>query len=242
LLDCHSIPEVALLDCHSIPEVAVTACLVWKDWPHRVHPHGLVGKDCAQGLCRVLLRPQSNPRHRSDGKFPKKPGIPGIFPLFCRFWGDLGHLLGIFGSFWGILGGFGALSGPPPAPEQPPAQVRWKIPEKTRNSRNFPSFLQVLGWFGAFYWAFMGFFGHFGAFWVVLGLCRVLLRPQSNPRHRSDGKFQKNPEFREFSPFSSGFGAVWGIYWAFIGSFWGILGGFGALPGAAAAPEQPPAQ
>uniref|UniRef100_A0A8U8B1G6 Uncharacterized protein n=1 Tax=Geospiza parvula TaxID=87175 RepID=A0A8U8B1G6_GEOPR len=30
--------------------VAVTAVLVWKDWPHRVHPHGLVGKDCAQGL------------------------------------------------------------------------------------------------------------------------------------------------------------------------------------------------
>uniref|UniRef100_A0A8V5GZF9 Uncharacterized protein n=1 Tax=Melopsittacus undulatus TaxID=13146 RepID=A0A8V5GZF9_MELUD len=47
----------------TIPEVTVTACLVWKDWPHRVHPHGLVGKDCSNGLCQVVLRPQSNPRH-----------------------------------------------------------------------------------------------------------------------------------------------------------------------------------
>ncbi|XP_068034053.1 transcription factor RelB homolog, partial [Anomalospiza imberbis] len=58
-----TLPSIELLNCQAIPEVAVTACLVWKDWPHRVHPHGLVGKDCAQGLCRVLLRPQSNPRH-----------------------------------------------------------------------------------------------------------------------------------------------------------------------------------
>ncbi|KAM7026350.1 transcription factor RelB [Acridotheres tristis] len=58
-----TLPSIELLNCQGIPEVAVTACLVWKDWPHRVHPHGLVGKDCAQGLCRVLLRPQSNPRH-----------------------------------------------------------------------------------------------------------------------------------------------------------------------------------
>uniref|UniRef100_A0A6I8NSM5 RELB proto-onco, NF-kB subunit n=1 Tax=Ornithorhynchus anatinus TaxID=9258 RepID=A0A6I8NSM5_ORNAN len=40
-------------------EVDVVACLVWKDWPHRVHPHGLVGKDCADGVCRVRLRPHS---------------------------------------------------------------------------------------------------------------------------------------------------------------------------------------
>ncbi|XP_064262658.1 LOW QUALITY PROTEIN: transcription factor RelB [Passer domesticus] len=58
-----TLPSIELQGCQAIPEVAVTACLVWKDWPHRVHPHGLVGKDCAQGLCRVLLRPQSNPRH-----------------------------------------------------------------------------------------------------------------------------------------------------------------------------------
>ncbi|XP_030826649.1 transcription factor RelB [Camarhynchus parvulus] len=58
-----TLPSIELLNCQGIPEVAVTAVLVWKDWPHRVHPHGLVGKDCAQGLCRVLLRPHSNPRH-----------------------------------------------------------------------------------------------------------------------------------------------------------------------------------
>ncbi|XP_064593956.1 transcription factor RelB [Zonotrichia leucophrys gambelii] len=58
-----TLPTIELRGCEGIPEVSVTACLVWKDWPHRVHPHGLVGKDCAQGLCRVLLRPHSNPRH-----------------------------------------------------------------------------------------------------------------------------------------------------------------------------------
>ncbi|KAM9514286.1 transcription factor RelB [Guaruba guarouba] len=58
-----TLPAIELLNCGSIPEVTVTACLVWKDWPHRVHPHGLVGKDCSNGLCQVVLRPQSNPRH-----------------------------------------------------------------------------------------------------------------------------------------------------------------------------------
>ncbi|XP_066065305.1 LOW QUALITY PROTEIN: transcription factor RelB [Chamaea fasciata] len=58
-----TLPSIELQNCQAIPEVAVTACLVWKDWPHRVHPHGLVGKDCAQGLCRVLLRPPATPRH-----------------------------------------------------------------------------------------------------------------------------------------------------------------------------------
>lgn len=42
----------------------MTACLVWKDWPHRVHPHSLVGKDCTDGVCRVRLRPHVSPRHR----------------------------------------------------------------------------------------------------------------------------------------------------------------------------------
>uniref|UniRef100_A0A8D0FN93 RELB proto-oncogene, NF-kB subunit n=1 Tax=Strix occidentalis caurina TaxID=311401 RepID=A0A8D0FN93_STROC len=46
-----------LLNCQAIPEVKVTACLVWKDWPYRVHPHGLVGKDCSNGLCEVVLKP-----------------------------------------------------------------------------------------------------------------------------------------------------------------------------------------
>ncbi|XP_066840618.1 LOW QUALITY PROTEIN: transcription factor RelB [Anser cygnoides] len=58
-----TLPAIELLNCQAIPEVKVTACLVWKDWPHRVHPHGLVGKDCSNGLCQVLLQPQSNPKH-----------------------------------------------------------------------------------------------------------------------------------------------------------------------------------
>lgn len=53
-----------LLNCQKIPEVKVIACLVWKDWPYRIHPHSLVGKDCNNGLCEVTLRPQANPKHR----------------------------------------------------------------------------------------------------------------------------------------------------------------------------------
>uniref|UniRef100_G3T150 Transcription factor RelB n=1 Tax=Loxodonta africana TaxID=9785 RepID=G3T150_LOXAF len=52
-----------LRDCGGLREVEVTACLVWKDWPHRVHPHSLVGKDCTDGVCRVRLRPHVSPRH-----------------------------------------------------------------------------------------------------------------------------------------------------------------------------------
>uniref|UniRef100_A0A663N863 RHD domain-containing protein n=1 Tax=Athene cunicularia TaxID=194338 RepID=A0A663N863_ATHCN len=62
-----------LLNCQAIPEVKVTACLVWKDWPYRVHPHGLVGKDCSNGLCEVVLKPQANPKHRYV--------VPGPVPL-----------------------------------------------------------------------------------------------------------------------------------------------------------------
>ncbi|NXN94783.1 RELB factor, partial [Rhinopomastus cyanomelas] len=58
-----TLPAIELLNCQALAEVTVTACLVWKDWPHRVHPHGLVGKDCSNGLCRVVLKPQSNPKH-----------------------------------------------------------------------------------------------------------------------------------------------------------------------------------
>uniref|UniRef100_A0A8B9PDP6 CLK4 associating serine/arginine rich protein n=1 Tax=Apteryx owenii TaxID=8824 RepID=A0A8B9PDP6_APTOW len=58
-----TLPAIELLNCQAIPEVKVTACLVWKDWPYRVHPHGLVGKDCSNGLCEVVLKPQTNPKH-----------------------------------------------------------------------------------------------------------------------------------------------------------------------------------
>ncbi|XP_059575162.1 transcription factor RelB isoform X1 [Alligator mississippiensis] len=58
-----TLPAIELLNCQKIPEVKVTACLVWKDWPFRIHPHGLVGKDCSNGLCEVTLKPQTNPKH-----------------------------------------------------------------------------------------------------------------------------------------------------------------------------------
>ncbi|XP_034649066.1 transcription factor RelB isoform X4 [Trachemys scripta elegans] len=60
-----TLPAIELLNCQKIPEVKVIACLVWKDWPYRIHPHSLVGKDCNNGLCEVTLRPQVNPKHRS---------------------------------------------------------------------------------------------------------------------------------------------------------------------------------
>lgn len=58
-----TLPAIELRDCVGLREVEVTACLVWKDWPHRVHPHSLVGKDCTDGVCRVRLRPHITPRH-----------------------------------------------------------------------------------------------------------------------------------------------------------------------------------
>ncbi|XP_045387416.1 transcription factor RelB isoform X2 [Lemur catta] len=58
-----TLPAIELRDCGGLREVEVTACLVWKDWPHRVHPHSLVGKDCTDGVCRVRLRPHISPRH-----------------------------------------------------------------------------------------------------------------------------------------------------------------------------------
>ncbi|XP_038623555.1 transcription factor RelB [Tachyglossus aculeatus] len=58
-----TLPAIELRHCEGLREVDVVACLVWKDWPHRVHPHGLVGKDCADGVCRVRLRPHVCPRH-----------------------------------------------------------------------------------------------------------------------------------------------------------------------------------
>ncbi|XP_051684439.2 transcription factor RelB isoform X2 [Oryctolagus cuniculus] len=58
-----TLPAIELRDCGGLREVEVTACLVWKDWPHRVHPHSLVGKDCSDGVCRVRLRPHVSPRH-----------------------------------------------------------------------------------------------------------------------------------------------------------------------------------
>nr|XP_020666547.1 transcription factor RelB isoform X1 [Pogona vitticeps] len=58
-----TLPTIELQNCTGIPEIKVTACLVWKDWPYRIHPHSLVGKDCSNGLCEVILKPRINPKH-----------------------------------------------------------------------------------------------------------------------------------------------------------------------------------
>nr|XP_003222898.2 PREDICTED: transcription factor RelB [Anolis carolinensis] len=58
-----TLPTIELQNYSGISEVKVTACLVWKDWPYRIHPHSLVGKDCHNGLCEVTLKPRINPKH-----------------------------------------------------------------------------------------------------------------------------------------------------------------------------------
>ncbi|KAM4019749.1 transcription factor RelB isoform 2-T3 [Anomaloglossus baeobatrachus] len=52
-----TLPAIALLNCGGIHEVEVKVCLVWKDAPFRIHPHGLVGKDCSKGICEITLHP-----------------------------------------------------------------------------------------------------------------------------------------------------------------------------------------
>ncbi|XP_054901620.1 transcription factor RelB isoform X2 [Poeciliopsis prolifica] len=48
-----------------IKKVTVTVSLVTKDYPHRPHPHCLVGKDCVagSGICVVCFNPHSTRRH-----------------------------------------------------------------------------------------------------------------------------------------------------------------------------------
>lgn len=48
-----------------IKKVKITASLVTKDFPHRPHPHCLVGKDCPNnsGICVVALNPHVSRRH-----------------------------------------------------------------------------------------------------------------------------------------------------------------------------------
>ncbi|XP_018604378.1 transcription factor RelB isoform X2 [Scleropages formosus] len=46
-----------------IKKVKITVSLVTKDIPHRPHPHSLVGKDCADGICVIFLNPRTHQRH-----------------------------------------------------------------------------------------------------------------------------------------------------------------------------------
>ncbi|KAF4104003.1 transcription factor RelB isoform X1 [Onychostoma macrolepis] len=47
----------------NIKKVMVTVSLVTKDIPYRPHPHCLVGKDCADGICVIHINPHSTRRH-----------------------------------------------------------------------------------------------------------------------------------------------------------------------------------
>ncbi|KAM5146961.1 transcription factor RelB [Mantella aurantiaca] len=52
-----TLPAIQLLNCETIRDVHISVCLVWKDPPHRIHPHALVGKDCHDGICDIILHP-----------------------------------------------------------------------------------------------------------------------------------------------------------------------------------------
>ncbi|XP_018416998.1 PREDICTED: transcription factor RelB [Nanorana parkeri] len=54
-----TLPAIQLLHCETIQEAHINVCLVWKDHPHRVHPHALVGKDCHDGICGIVLHPSN---------------------------------------------------------------------------------------------------------------------------------------------------------------------------------------
>ncbi|XP_053552488.1 transcription factor RelB isoform X2 [Bombina bombina] len=60
-----TLPSIEICHCEALPEVGVTVCLVWKDPPHRVHPHSLVGKDCHDGICEVTLQPREGETRHS---------------------------------------------------------------------------------------------------------------------------------------------------------------------------------
>ncbi|XP_073497519.1 transcription factor RelB isoform X2 [Phyllobates terribilis] len=60
-----TLPAIALLNCGGIHDVEVKVCLVWKDSPYRIHPHGLVGKDCHDGICEIILHPDEGQTQHS---------------------------------------------------------------------------------------------------------------------------------------------------------------------------------
>ncbi|XP_075043241.1 transcription factor RelB [Mixophyes fleayi] len=60
-----SLPAIALVNSEHLHDVHVSVCLVWKDPPHRIHPHGLVGKDCHDGICEISLHPDEGQTQHS---------------------------------------------------------------------------------------------------------------------------------------------------------------------------------
>ncbi|CAJ0929350.1 unnamed protein product [Ranitomeya imitator] len=70
-----TVPAIAVrtmllfLNCEGIHGVEVKVCLVWKDPPYQIHPHGLVGKDCRDGICEFTLHPDEGQTHHSHFQF-----------------------------------------------------------------------------------------------------------------------------------------------------------------------------
>ncbi|XP_063793667.1 transcription factor RelB isoform X2 [Pseudophryne corroboree] len=52
-----TLPAIGVVNASGLHDVHVIVCLVWKDPPYRIHPHSLVGKDCHDGICEIILHP-----------------------------------------------------------------------------------------------------------------------------------------------------------------------------------------
>lgn len=58
-----TLPAIELKKCKEVKEVIVKVSLVMKDDPYKPHPHGLVGKDCHDGICEVHINPEKTTKH-----------------------------------------------------------------------------------------------------------------------------------------------------------------------------------
>ncbi|XP_064159367.1 transcription factor RelB isoform X1 [Anguilla rostrata] len=59
-----TLPTIEIKGCKpKMKKIKVTVSLVTKDIPHRPHPHSLVGKDCADGICVIRLNSCRSCRH-----------------------------------------------------------------------------------------------------------------------------------------------------------------------------------
>ncbi|XP_043933786.1 transcription factor RelB-like [Protopterus annectens] len=58
-----TLPAIEFLNCRGVKEIVVKVSLVMKDDPYKPHPHGLVGKDCHDGICEVHINPEKSTKH-----------------------------------------------------------------------------------------------------------------------------------------------------------------------------------
>ncbi|XP_015196542.2 transcription factor RelB isoform X2 [Lepisosteus oculatus] len=59
-----TLPAIELRgNVQQVKKMKVTVSLVTKDIPYRPHPHGLVGKDCVDGVCVVTINPRTSRKH-----------------------------------------------------------------------------------------------------------------------------------------------------------------------------------